>query len=87
MTTPTPPPDPAPTAPEIPPMTEPDPMPANACGVVVDGIHRCGKTPTVARLSEQYAVGERALLCADHRAQIPDTFEWDGETFPTVEPV
>jgi hypothetical protein len=73
--------------------TAPDPLPANACGVVVDGVHRCGQTPVVARLTEQYAAGERTLLCAQHRAQYPETVAVpggeDGEpvTIRTTEPV
>jgi hypothetical protein len=67
--------------------TLPDPMPTDACGWILDdGRRRCGKQPEV-RLTEEYATGERMLLCAEHRKLVPETFEWDGETLPAVEAV
>jgi hypothetical protein len=65
---------------------EPGPPPQHGCGFLIDGTRYCGASP-VARLTAQYTAGDQTLLCAQHRAGIPDTVEWDGETITTTEPV
>jgi hypothetical protein len=69
----------------------PDPMPADACGWLLDGVRRCGRKPVVAKASPEYMKVEQPLLCADHRDALPAEAEVpvveDGEPTTVTVPV